>query len=179
MGEKMNLPKVDIKKILYTTDLSENARMAFAYAVSLANQYDAALTILHVVPEDPDMDGKLIGYIDAEQWERIKEKNLEDAREVLIGKRRGRATIWDALTQFHENTVSGIEGYRSETDEVIVEKGNPLEIILKVSEEKNCDLIVMGSHGYGTLKDAMMGGTARRVLRRSSKPVLLVRIPEE
>jgi len=179
MGEKMNLPKVDIKKILYTTDLSENARMAFAYAVSLANLYDAALTILHVVPEDPDMDEKLIGYISAEQWENIKKQNLEDARETLIGKRRGRSTIRDALGQFHKNTVSDIEGYRSETDEVIVEKGNPVEAILRVSEEKNCDLIVMGSHGYGTLKDAMMGGTARRILRRSSKPVLLVRLPAE
>jgi len=41
-----------IKKILYATDLSENARYAFAYAASLANQYGAGVTILHVL-EDP------------------------------------------------------------------------------------------------------------------------------
>jgi nucleotide-binding universal stress UspA family protein len=37
----------------------------------------------------------------------------------------------------------------------------------------------MGTHGHGTLADAMMGSTARRVLRRSKKPVLVVRLPEE
>jgi len=61
----------------------------------------------------------------------------------------------------------------------IVVRGNPVEEILKYSEEKNCDLIVMGIHGHGTLVDAMMGSTARRVLRRSKKPVLVVRLPEE
>ena len=40
-----------IKKILYATDLSENARYAFGYAVSLANQYDAKITILHVLED--------------------------------------------------------------------------------------------------------------------------------
>jgi nucleotide-binding universal stress UspA family protein len=40
-----------IKKILYATDLSENARHAFGYAVSLANRYDAGIIVLHVVEE--------------------------------------------------------------------------------------------------------------------------------
>jgi hypothetical protein len=48
----MKLPKVDIKKILYATDLSEGAKYAFAYAVSLANTYHASITILHVLFDD-------------------------------------------------------------------------------------------------------------------------------
>ena len=44
----MNLPKVDVKKILYATDLSENARYAYAYALSLADLYQAAITIIHI-----------------------------------------------------------------------------------------------------------------------------------
>ena len=39
----------EIKKILYTTDLSKNARHAFSYAASIANRYDAGVTILHVL----------------------------------------------------------------------------------------------------------------------------------
>ena len=46
-------PKVEVKKILYATDLSENARFAFAYAVSLADLYNAAITIIHLLPEVP------------------------------------------------------------------------------------------------------------------------------
>jgi nucleotide-binding universal stress UspA family protein len=71
------------------------------------------------------------------------------------------------------------EHAREKTDDVIVERGNPVEQILKQVEEKNCDLIVMGTHGYGTLEDAMIGSTARRVVRRSEKPVLVVQLPEE
>lgn len=48
----MDLPSVKIRRILYATDLSENARIAFTYAVSLAEQYDAQIVILHALLED-------------------------------------------------------------------------------------------------------------------------------
>jgi nucleotide-binding universal stress UspA family protein len=51
--------------------------------------------------------------------------------------------------------------------------------ILETAEEKNCDLIVMGTHGRGALMDAMMGSTTNRVTRRSKIPVLSVRLPEK
>ena len=41
----------EIKKILYTTDLSQNARHAFSYAASIANRYGAGVTILHVLED--------------------------------------------------------------------------------------------------------------------------------
>ena len=37
----------------------------------------------------------------------------------------------------------------------------------------------MGTRGYGLVADALMGGTARRVIRRSQVPVLVVRLPDE
>ena len=176
----MDLPKVKIKKILYATDLSENARYAFAYAVSLADLYNAAITFIHVLPDVPDLlDKNVIGYISEERWEEIKSQNVNEAREALIGKRRDHLAIRDALHQFSENVKESQEGNGFVTDDIIVERGNPVEQILKQAEEKNCDLIVMGTHGHGTLADAMMGSTARRVLRRSTKPVLVVRLPEE
>jgi nucleotide-binding universal stress UspA family protein len=64
-------------------------------------------------------------------------------------------------------------------DEILVTSGNPVEEILREAEEGDFDMVVMGTHGHGTLADAMMGSTARRVLRRCSKPVLVVRLPEE
>ena len=176
----MDLPKVDVKKILYATDLSENARYAFAYAVSLADLYNAAITFIHVLPEVRSrLDKSIIGYISEERWEAIKSQNVEEAKEAIIGKRRDHLAIRDALHQFSEDAKEGREGEGFVTDDIIVVRGNPVEEILKYSEEKNCDLIVMGTHGQGTLADAMMGSTARRVLRRSPKPVLVVRLPEE
>ena len=69
------------------------------------------------------------------------------------------------------------EGEGFSTDEIIVERGNPVEEIINQSKKLNCDLIVMGTHGHGTLEDVMLGSTARRVIRRSKIPVLVVRIP--
>jgi hypothetical protein len=49
MGEIKMIP--DIKKILYTTDLSETSNFAFSYAAGLANRYDASIVILHVLKD--------------------------------------------------------------------------------------------------------------------------------
>ena len=176
----MELPKVEIKKILYATDLSESARYAFAYAVSLADLYNAAITMIHVLPEIPGiLDKNVLGYISADRWEEIKSQHFEEAREALIGKRQDHLAIRDALHQFSENVKESHEGNGFVTDDIVVVRGNPVEQILAQAEEKNCDLIVMGTHGHGTLAGAMMGSTARRVLRRSAKPVLVIRLPED
>ncbi|CAB1077497.1 hypothetical protein JY97_12010 [Alkalispirochaeta odontotermitis] len=176
----MSLPKVEIKNILYTTDLSENARYAFAYAVSLANLYGAKITFLHVLPDVPQqLDATVVGYISSDRWDEIKQQHFQDAKASLIGKRSDHVAIREVLDQFSEDARQDQDGQVFETDDIIVERGNPVEQILKQSDEKNCDLIVMGTHGQGTLADAMMGSTARRVLRRSLKPVLVIRLPEE
>jgi nucleotide-binding universal stress UspA family protein len=176
----MILPKVDIKKILYATDLSENARYAFAYAVSLADLYHAAITILHVLPEIPELlDKNVIGYISAERWEEIKAQHFKEAKDALIGKKREHLAVQEALQHFSETVKEEKEGGGFVTDDIIVERGNPVEEIIKHSKDRNCDLIVMGTHGHGTLEDVMLGSTARRVIRRSKIPVLVVRLPEE
>jgi nucleotide-binding universal stress UspA family protein len=167
-------PKVEVKKILYATDLSENARFAFAYAVSLADLYNAAITIIHVLPEVPELvpellDQSVIGYISAERWEEIKSQQMEEAKEALIGKRREHLAIKEALHQFSEDVKQQQQGAGFTTDDIIVLRGNPVEEIIKNS----------GTHGQGTLADAMLGSTARRVIRRSKMPVLVVRLPEE
>ena len=176
----MILPKVKIKRILYATDLSENARYAFAYAVSLANLYGAGITILYTLTEIPELLEKgVIGYIGAERWEEIKKQHYQEAKETLTGKKREYVPIKEVLDQFCEDTKSSHENHDFITDEILVTRGNPAEEILKQAEKRNCDLIVMGTQGHGILEDALLGSTARRVIRRSKKPVLVVRLPEE
>ena len=174
----MILPNVNIRKILYTTDLSETALHAFAYALSLANLYKASITILHVMFEDPNIESKVSPYIGDEQWEEIKSRHYQEAREVLIGKKRDNVAIQEVLHSFSENVKAGSSGPDFATDEIIVERGDPVQQILKVADERNCDLIVMGSHGHGALEEALIGSTAKKVIRRSKKPVLVVRLPD-
>jgi len=171
---------INIDTILYATDLSENARFAAAYAISQANLYGAKIVFLHVLPEVPELlDRSVIGYIDETQWQAIKQSHYQDAKEALIGKRSERVVVREVLDQFSRNAKAELGGQEIPEDEILVEKGNPVEIILQVAEEKSCDLIVMGTHGRGTLADAMLGSTARRVVRRSTTPVLVVRLPAE
>lgn len=175
----MDIPKVKVKRILYATDLSENARYAFDYAVSLANLYGAEITLLHVLPEVPDvLDTHVIGYISAKRWKKIKAKHYQEARQALIGKRKDHVAIREVLDQFCEDTKEVHEDQSFTAEDIIVKRGKPVKQILKQAEKRNCDLIVMGTHGHGIIEETMIGSTAQRVIRRSKKPVLVVRLPE-
>lgn len=174
----MILPNVKIKRILYTTDLSESARYALAYAFSLANAYGAELNILHVLADDPDMEAGIIGYVGEKKWDEIRKRNESEARSALIGKKRDNVAIREVLDHFTRQVQENIGEHDVVMDETIVARGKPVDVIVKTAEERDCDLIVIGSYGHGGLAGAIMGSTAQRVLRRSKRPVLVVHLPE-
>ncbi|MDX1764234.1 MAG: universal stress protein [bacterium] len=171
----MEIPKISISKILYTTDLSERGRYAFAYAASLAHAYGAELTVFHVVETDPHVDARVIGYISEKEWETIKKHNLEEARDILVRRKRDDAYIKDCVGEFCESVQKTSPEQAYVSYRVVTESGHPMDEILKEADKGNYDLIVMGSHGKGNLTDAMIGSVSRRVMRRSNIPVLLVR----
>ena len=170
----METPDIKINKILYATDLSDGARYAFAYATNLANTYGAHIVILHVMTDTPSLDADVSGYIGEERWQEIKQKNFQETRAMLIGKKRDNSAIREALLEFCENTKSKYENQSFDMDEIIVEKGNPVEHIIRLSNEKTCDVIVIGSRGHGSFSGTFIGSTAQRVIRKSSKPVFVV-----
>ncbi len=175
----MILPEVKIKNILYATDLSDSARYAFAHAVSLAEHYGAKITILHVIPETHDsLEKSLLGYVSKESWDEIKVRNLQEARHSLIGKKRDNVMIHEVLEQFSNDVRRESNADFEFADEIVIDRGNPVKQILKQAEQRDCDIIVMGSHGQSTLAGVVMGSITKRVLRRSEKPVLVVRLPE-
>ena len=171
----MKIKQIDIKNILYTTDLSDTALHAFSYAVSLANLYNAKITILHVIEDYDAVEPQLAGMLMEEQWKTIQERHVREARQTLTGKSRDNVIVRDALTQFAENVKSDPQGQAFATDEVLVLFGDPVEKITETAKERNSDLIVMGSHGHGLLQD-LIGSTTRRVLRKSHTPVLTIRL---
>jgi nucleotide-binding universal stress UspA family protein len=162
----MELPEVDIKHILYTTDFSENARLAYAYAKRIANQFQTKLTMLHVIREEP---------LDLLIFDVGADRSGSVPRRLSIEK----AQLQKATEIFKEKVRVEYGCDEGDCDEIIVKKGNPVQTILRVAEERNCDFIVMGAKGRGSLEDALMGDTVRRVLRRSDRPVLVLRDPAE
>jgi nucleotide-binding universal stress UspA family protein len=171
----MNLPNIQIKKILYATDLSENAVHAFAYAVSLANMYGAGLTILHLMAEFPGEEF-IANMINTVTWEEIKSRHYSDARDQLIGKKRDSVAIKEVLEAFSEKTQADAQDQAFVTDEVLIKNGVPAEVIVETAQERNCDLIVVGTYGHGTLADVLVGSTAKWVLKNSPIPVLVIRL---
>jgi nucleotide-binding universal stress UspA family protein len=160
----------DIKRILYATDLSETARYAFGYAVSLANRHDAKITVLHVVEELSSFARSMVeDILGDKRWaEHVKEKELD-----VISNLKTR------LDEFCSDVSRECPSCPFVVEKTIVETGHPVDQIVRLAKEMDVDIIVMGSRGKGGLADVTMGSTSRRVLRRCSKPVLVVQLPED
>ena len=173
----MQVPTVEVKKILYATDLSKTAVHAYAYAASLAGLYCAGITILHVLTEFPG-ESFVTNMIDSATWKEIKRRHFDDAREQLIGRQREGVAIKEALRAFSEEVKNACSDRAVTPDEILIKAGTPAELIVETAHEKNCDLIVVGTHGHGAITDALIGSTAKLVVRRSTIPVLVVRLPK-
>ncbi|MBW2285563.1 MAG: universal stress protein [Deltaproteobacteria bacterium] len=159
----------EIKKILYATDLSENARYAFSYAASLANRYGAGITILHVLQDlSPYRDSLVVNVLGEERWSELRKDN----EEKVLG------TLKERLEKFCSDVSAELPACPFITDDIVIKIGNPVDEVLKQVGKTGCDLLVMGARGHGIIGDAMMGSVSRRVLRRCKKPILIIRLPE-
>ena len=156
-----------IKKILYATDLTKNSAYAFYYAIDLAQRRDAKIVILHVVEPLPPIV-KFYGGLEEEkkyyQQEKTADLNLIRSRLQEICERVDQRIGTSCLM-----LVSNI----------IVREGNPVEEVLRAAEEEACDLLILGSHGKGFLKQTFLGSVSHKVLDRSRKPVLMIPLPSE
>ena len=157
----------DINKILYATDLSENARQAFGYAVSLANRYEARITVLHVAEDLSSFAGSMVADIIGE--ERLADIKREKEKDIV-------SEIKARLVKFCDDVQQEAPSCPFLVDRTIVVTGHPVDQIVHQADEMDADLVVIGSHGRGGLADVAMGSTSRRVLRRCAVPVLVVRL---
>jgi len=160
----------DIKRILYATDLSENARRAFGYAASLANRYGAEIIVLHVIEDfSPSATFQLAAMFGEDKWKEVRNRQEKEVIETI--RKRLETVYREAWPEMVDHDFLA--------GNVVVKTGEPVNQILKQAEQTGCDLIVMGTHGQGMFAEALMGSTARRVIHRSRTPVLVVRLPKE
>jgi nucleotide-binding universal stress UspA family protein len=178
MQTEKTLPRIEYKKILYSTDLSEAGRYAFPYAASIAQRFDAELKVFHVVDES-EFEKDVLGYISEDLWQEIKTRDLEEARQILIARKRDDVEITNAVDQFCKDAMSQHHPDKPVVSyEVLVEAGDPVEEILREAHSGGYDLVVVSKHGHSSVTDAIMGDTVRRVIRSCRVPVLVVHLPE-
>ncbi len=161
---------VQIRKILFATDLSENSRYAFRYAAFMADKFDAKLTLLHVI-DDLSTTGirMLIDYVGEEKWAAIRKEREKGFQE----------SIRKNIQNFCAEISKDLHGCPFIVENTILREGNPAEEILAEAEKPEYDMVVMGTQGYGLLTGAIIGNTARRVVRRCTKPVTVIRMPQK
>jgi nucleotide-binding universal stress UspA family protein len=99
---------------------------------------------------------------------------LKDEKQDTVIK-----TLQSRLQDFCAQIADDVPDCPFVVEQTMVETGHPVDRIIELADTADFDVIVMGSRGLGVLGDVMLGSTSRRVLRRCSKPVLVVRLPGE
>lgn len=163
----------EIKKILYTTDLTKNSLYAFYFAVDLARIHNASITILHCVEAIPPSAYGQVRLVSLDV-DKISEenKNQEKEGDVIQIKEEVQQFCQSAEPQIGASCVDLVS-------EIIVKEGHPVEEILNTADTKECDVIVLGTHGKGWLKETFLGSVASSVLERTRKPVFIIPLPSE
>lgn len=142
-----------IKTILVPIDFSGYARKALRYAVPMAHQYGATISLLYVIeptvyPADLGFGQVVLPGIEDE----LRTKGIDELRNLI------------------EEEIGNVV-----RAEAVVRTGKPHQEILKEAEEKNVDLIVIATHGHTGVEQILFGSTAMRVVRLAKCPVLTVR----
>jgi nucleotide-binding universal stress UspA family protein len=152
-----------IKKILYATDLTKNSAYAFYYAVDTAKKHDAEIIILHTI--EP---------LRASAFGTATEKAEQSQHEISMDVIRNRVRKFCEKVEEKSNLAC-----LTLVTKILVQVGYPPEEILKAADEERCDLIVLGSHGKGFLRQTFLGSVSSSVLARAQKPVLIIPLPSE
>jgi len=160
----------EINKILYATDLSENSTYALRIALESASLYNAEIVILYVIDNTTPASIPLRGvYIDDKMYTELFDKHVKESKAEITNRLQ---TIFDTEHQNHPE-------FKGIVKSIEIREGFPAEIILSMADKFDCDMIIMGTHGRGVILNTFLGSTAKRVLRRTRKPVFIIPLPKQ
>ena len=139
-----------MKKILVPTDMSPVSHNATKYAIALAAEIGAELTLLSVTPLGLLIDDSMMAPIMITQAE-IMEKN----REMLKAE----------ADKFSQQSSKKINAFALE--------GDPSNTIINLAKENDYDFIIMGTKGKGN-SNSFFGSTTTSVINKSVFPILVI-----
>ncbi len=158
------------EKILYATDLSKTAKKAARYALSLAHEYGAELTVVNVIPDLVEEMSAGMGYDLVSHFSKEKLNSFYDE-----GLAESRKAVTERILDLCREAGSEFEGCSVQPN-IIIKIGHPVEQIVQTATEGGFDLVVLGTHGHSMIDDMLLGSVARGVVKKSRMPVLTVRL---
>ena len=147
---------VVLKNILVATDFSDPSTVALAYGRDLARSYSATLHVLHVVEDVTMRYSPEIGFAIPDLQKDLEKASWRDLEALITADDRTTLKVVPVV-ETRVNVSNGVTDYA---------KANAI------------DLIIVGTHGRGAVKQFLMGSVAERVVRTAPCPVLAVRTNE-
>ncbi len=149
---------MDVKTILWPTDLSRNSLKAAPQVKSLADKYQARVILLYVGTDLTNLyEG--YGHPGQEHLRHFQEWELKKAKEQMEG-------------------ICAKDLQACPLLNIKLVQGDPATEILKAIDEEKADMVVLTSHGKGQealdAKTPEFGSVVRKVLSKSPKPVVVV-----
>lgn len=142
--------ELDLKRVLVAYDFSDYAELALKYGLSIAQENQAELHLLHVLPARSVNEPEIAWY-----------------------PMKGESAYHAAARRLQRVVPADVHLWCSVT--TVVSEGNPYREILNYAEKNEIDLISVGAHGAGFGMRALFGSNVDRVLRQAPCPVLVAR----
>ena len=141
---------ISLQRVLVPYDFSDYSELALKYALSFAQEYQAELHLLHVLPPHTVNEPEIAWYpVQSESAYHNAARRLQRAVP-------SEAHLWCQIKH-------------------AVSEGHPYREVLNYAEQNAIDLISIGAHGAGFGMRALFGSNVDRVLRQAPCPVLVAR----
>ena len=145
--------RVQLKKIVCTTDFSDSSNMAVDYAIALAKEFEAKLYLSHVI------DLPSVGM-------------YGDAFSYPVGQQ-------DRIVEYSRGYLQKLVGDTPVDWEPLIQMGQAAAEITRLAKEKCVDMVISGTRSRSGFKRFLLGSVTGSLLRTLPCPLLVVRGPEQ
>lgn len=172
--------KSKTNNILLPTDSSELSLTAFPLAVTIADSYNANLTLFHVM--------ELYGSTSEDVPRNPAKGESVSVYEAIIGRvntyldKRKIDTMHvqrTGVTFEDEVVITDGENSRTVALNTVIEKGISAHYEIEAYASENADIVVMATHGHSGFAHLILGSTAEKIAQYVKKPVITIRPDEE
>lgn len=162
------------KNILFATDMSDDCREAYTYALSLATAFQGKMTLLHVIESQPvSLEKRIKKLFGDERYEEIMQEHEQTAQTTLTGKRK-RADLYKiALSKLSDDCRSIRADGQLPDDDILIKHGDVVEEIMSTAKEKKSDIIFLPAHASAPDK-SYISKKMQEIMQISRIPVMIV-----